>query len=416
MADNVTLNAMSGGEVVATDQVGTDHYQRVKLDGGGDGVSVPIVAGQQLAAGSVPVVLTAAQITTLTPPAAITGFATESGGNLDTIAGDTTSIDGKITACNTGAVVVSSSALPTGASTAAKQPALGTAGTASSDVITVQGITSMTPILATVTATNLDVRDLTSASDSVAAVCTNAGTFAVQAACTLGAETTKVIGTVNIAAGQTVAAVTAISNALPAGNNNIGDVDVASIAAGDNNIGNVDVATIAAGDNNIGNVDIVSLPAGNIGQQAMAASVSVVPANNITDATYVGDIKFGEALPTGTNTIGGVTIPVHGSRVQGKVDNADTTTAREVLAAIASNYVYITSFIISVAAAGNYWLEDGDAAQITPKFYLAANGGVSWTCDGATPFKTTTVNKAINVKGSVAGAVGVMLTGYSSTT
>lgn len=56
------------------------------------------------------------------------------------------SIDGKITACNTGAVVVSSSALPSGASTAAKQPALGTAGTASADVITVQGIASMTAL------------------------------------------------------------------------------------------------------------------------------------------------------------------------------------------------------------------------------------------------------------------------------
>lgn len=41
-------------------------------------------------------------------------------------------------------VTVSSSALPTGAATAAKQPALGTAGTASSDVITVQGIASGT--------------------------------------------------------------------------------------------------------------------------------------------------------------------------------------------------------------------------------------------------------------------------------
>lgn len=37
--------------------------------------------------------------------------------------------------------------LPTGAATVAKQPALGTAGTASADVITVQGITSMTPLL-----------------------------------------------------------------------------------------------------------------------------------------------------------------------------------------------------------------------------------------------------------------------------
>lgn len=48
--------------------------------------------------------------------------------------------------------------------------------------------------------------------------------------------------------------------ALPAGTNNIGDVDVASIAAGDNNIGNVDIDSIAAGDNNIGNVDIVTMP------------------------------------------------------------------------------------------------------------------------------------------------------------
>lgn len=36
--------------------------------------------------------------------------------------------------------------LPTGAATAAKQPALGTAGTPSADVITVQGVTSMTPL------------------------------------------------------------------------------------------------------------------------------------------------------------------------------------------------------------------------------------------------------------------------------
>ena len=43
------------------------------------------------------------------------GAATES--TLSTIAGDTTSLDGKVTACNTGAVVVSSSALPTGAAT-----------------------------------------------------------------------------------------------------------------------------------------------------------------------------------------------------------------------------------------------------------------------------------------------------------
>jgi hypothetical protein len=74
-----------------------------------------------------------------------------------------------------------------------------------------------------------------------------------------------------------------------------------SIPTGGNTIGAVQ---ITAGNNNIGNVDIVTLPSGNLGMQAMAASVSVVPASDITDGTYIGDIKFGEALPTGANAIG----------------------------------------------------------------------------------------------------------------
>jgi len=47
---------------------------------------------------------------------------------------------------------------------------------------------------------------------------------------------------------------------LNAGTNNIGDVDILSIAAGDNNIGNVDLASaIPAGTNNIGDVDVLSV-------------------------------------------------------------------------------------------------------------------------------------------------------------
>lgn len=60
-----------------------------------------------------------------------------------------------------GTVSVSSSALPTGASTSAKQPALGTAGTASSDVLTVQGIASMTPLLVTATSSGTGAVNLT---------------------------------------------------------------------------------------------------------------------------------------------------------------------------------------------------------------------------------------------------------------
>jgi hypothetical protein len=56
----------------------------------------------------------------------ITGFATASNQStantsLATIAGDTTSLDSKITACDTGSVVISSSALPTGSATSALQ-------------------------------------------------------------------------------------------------------------------------------------------------------------------------------------------------------------------------------------------------------------------------------------------------------
>ena len=57
-------------------------------------------------------------------------------------------------------VSASSLPLPTGASTAAKQPALGTAGTPSADVITIQGATSMTPIKVDGSAVNQNVNQI----------------------------------------------------------------------------------------------------------------------------------------------------------------------------------------------------------------------------------------------------------------
>lgn len=64
---------------------------------------------------------------------------TDNGGSL--------TVDGTIAATQSGAWnitnITGTVSLPTGAATAAKQPALGTAGTASADVITVQGIASM---------------------------------------------------------------------------------------------------------------------------------------------------------------------------------------------------------------------------------------------------------------------------------
>lgn len=104
MADNVAITAGSGTSV-ATDDVAGIHFQRVKLvDGTADSA------------------------------AAIPGDATN---GLDV---DVTRVQGTV------AVSAASLPLPSGAATAAKQPALGTAGTPSADVITVQGVASMTAL------------------------------------------------------------------------------------------------------------------------------------------------------------------------------------------------------------------------------------------------------------------------------
>lgn len=130
MADNVTFQSTTlatpaSGTVAATDDVGGVHYQRVKVDLGGDGVSSPLVAGQLADANSLPVTLSTegtAQLGSLTEGAPATDTASSGlNGRLQRIAQRLTSI-------------------------LAKLPALGTAGTASSDVITIQGIASMTAV------------------------------------------------------------------------------------------------------------------------------------------------------------------------------------------------------------------------------------------------------------------------------
>lgn len=44
MADNIVLNAGSLGATLAADDVASVYYQRIKVDGGGDGAAVPILA------------------------------------------------------------------------------------------------------------------------------------------------------------------------------------------------------------------------------------------------------------------------------------------------------------------------------------------------------------------------------------
>lgn len=173
MADTITLNAGSGGAVLATDDIAGVHYQIVKLTYG--------------ALDSQTLVDTTNRFPT---------SAAQSG------TWNITNVSGTIS-------------LPTGAATAAKQPALGTAGTASSDVISVQGIASMTP---------LQIGD-------------NSSSITVDA---------PVATPVFVRLSDGASAISALPITDNAGSITVDGTVTANIAAGTNNIGDVDVLTVPA--------------------------------------------------------------------------------------------------------------------------------------------------------------------------
>ncbi len=95
-ADVISIQGVSGGTAVPASQSGS---WTVTVD------SAPLPTGSATAANQGTIISSLSSID----------------GHVDGVESSLSSIDAKITACNTGAVVVSSSALPTGASTAARQ-------------------------------------------------------------------------------------------------------------------------------------------------------------------------------------------------------------------------------------------------------------------------------------------------------
>lgn len=167
MADNKQAGAAVGsGPTFATDEIGGIDYPRAKLVWGVDGTAVDASASNPI-----PVVQTgtpglptgaataAKQDTGNTSLATLAGAVAGTEVQVDVLTapvtavtdnGGSLTVDGTVTAnAGTGTFAISAAALPlpSGAATAAKQPALGTAGTASADVVSVQGIASMTPLL-----------------------------------------------------------------------------------------------------------------------------------------------------------------------------------------------------------------------------------------------------------------------------
>lgn len=232
---------------------------------------------------------------------------------------------------------------------------------------------------------------------------TNAGTFAVQAAQS---------GTWNVATVTTVSAVTAISNALPAGTNNIGDVDVLSIAAGDNNIGNVDIVTmpnvtLAAGTNTnevVGDVAHDAAVAGNPVLVAARANANEPTAVASGDATHLWADLFGRL----------VVIAGHPSPEAPVTINATSSGNTTVIASPgASLSLYICKVSVHNRDAANVLvaLQDGAGGTARWRAELAAEGGGSLIDFGARGWKLT-ADTLLNVNLGGASSVDVNVTDY----
>jgi hypothetical protein len=173
-----------------------------------------------------------ADVITVQGKSGMTALVVDGSGVTQPVSGTVTVTDGA-GALN---VIVDSSALPSGAATAAKQPALGTAGTASADVLTVQGKSGMTALVVDGSGvtqpvsnsglSNLDVALSTrlKPADTLTAV-TTVGTITNPVTVTDGSGALNVIvdsGTVNTADATVATSVQLIDDSIIAQNTAIG--------------------------------------------------------------------------------------------------------------------------------------------------------------------------------------------------
>lgn len=229
------------------------------------------------------------------------------------------------TAANSTAVKVDGSAvtqpvsaaslpLPSGASTAAKQPALGTAGTASSDVITVQGIASMTPLSANLMLGGTAV----SAANPVAIQPPASGHLNVIGDGTAGTPATGVLSVQGITSMTPIQVGDNSGSLTVDGAVTVTNATAANLKAEVVGTGTFAVqATIAAAATNIAKAEDVASADADVGVPAMAVR-KATPANTSgTDGDYemlqmsAGRLwtsaTIDAALPAGTNGIGKLT-------------------------------------------------------------------------------------------------------------
>jgi len=397
--DNAVLDAIAA-------DTGTIAGDTTSIDG-----KLPAL-GQALAAASIPVILPAATVTTLTPPAAITGFATAANQLPD---GHAVTID-------------NASLAVTGTFYQATQPISGsvTADLGANNDVTVTNAT----------ATNLKAEVV------------GTGTFATQA--TLAAETTKVIGTVNVAAAQTIAA-TQSGTWDEVGINDSGNsitVDNAQLSVvGSGTEATAMRVTLASDSTGVVSVDdnggALTVDGTVAVTQATGTNLhAVVDSGTITTVSTVTAVtSLTNALPAGTNAIGklaansgvdigDVTLTAGtaeiGSLLPPDTDvTAHTNYARKyytstgaatdgiIWSPAVGKRWHVVSMIINVSAAATVTLEDDKAGGDDPvwKAELAANSGVAINFSEQYPLASGEDAADLTITTS-GGNIYVTVTGY----
>lgn len=283
MADNVTLQSATpatppAATVLATDDVSGVHYPRSKLDGGGDGASVPILSGGGVEASALRVTIASDSTGVLSVDDNGATLSVDDGAGSLTVdspqlpaalaAGGGMKVEGVA-----GGVAVPVSAatlpLPSGAATAAKQPALGTAGTSSTDVLSVQGIASGTALPVSAASLPLPSGAATSAAQTTAQTALDAIKTAVEL--------------IDNTVGGTELQVDVVG-ALPAGTNAIGKLAANSGV----DIGDVDVTSVTPGTAaaSLGKAEDAAHASGDVGVMALGVRKDTGAAIAGTDGDY----------------------------------------------------------------------------------------------------------------------------------
>lgn len=319
MADNVQFQSATPAtpaatELVAADDIGGVKYQRVKITLGADGAAdMDLDSGQQTMANSVPVAIASNQ--TAVPMSA------------------------------------SSLPLPTGAATLAEQQSQTTA---------------------------LQIIDDWDESDR-AKVNIIAGQAGVTAGA--GAVAANTPRTTLASDDPAVASLQILDNIVSGNEAQVDVITLPSLPAGTNNIGDVDILSIAAGDNNIGNVDVVTLP----------------------------------ATPAGTNLIGTVNVQLDASTMRDGVGTAltpkfaviDAATSGDntLISAVASKKIRVLAVFLIAAGTVTARFESGaGGTALTGQMNLIANTGFVLPFSPVGWFETA-VNTLLNLE--LSGAVSV---------